>query len=319
VKNSKKKLIVMIPCFNEEKTLPAVINSIPKKIPGISKIETLVVDDGSTDSTVQVAKKLKVDYIITHHVRKGLAQAFATGLDVSLEKGADIIVNTDGDNQYPQKDIHKLIRPILDGRADIVIGDRQTDKIRYFSPIKKFLQRLGSRMVRLLSDTEIPDAASGFRARSREAALQTNIVTDFSYTLETIIQAGKKKIAITSVPITVNPKTRNSRLYDGIWSYLKGSGATMIRVFAMYEPLKTFLYVGSAIFLLGFILFVRAAYLFITDTGGGHIQSLILAVLFVLIGFQIGLIGLVADLIAGNRKLLEKILYDLRKNKYSKK
>lgn len=318
VKKSKKKLIVMIPCFNEEKTLSLVINSIPKRIPGIFPIETLVIDDGSTDNTIQVAKNLNVTYIVRHHGRKGLAQAFTTGIDAALEKGADIIVNTDGDNQYPQKDIPKLIKPILDGKAEIVIGDRQTDKIKQFSPTKKILQKIGSWIVRLLSGTNVPDAVSGFRARSKEAALQINIVTNFSYTIETIIQAGKKKIPIASVPITVNPKTRDSRLYTGVWSYLKGSSATIIRVFAMYEPFKVFFYIGGVIFSFGLLLLLRVFYFTIANIGGSHIQSLILSVLFILVGFQIIVIGLIADLIANNRKLLEKILYDFRKSKYSK-
>lgn len=309
----------MIPCYNEEKTLPLVVKSIPKKIPGISKIETLVIDDGSADHTYQVAKKLKVDHIIRNINNKGLAKSFSEGIDFCLEKGADIIVNTDGDNQYPQKDIPRLIKPILDGKAEIVIGDRQVEKVKYFSPIKKILQKMGSWAVRFVSDTNIPDAVSGFRARSKEAAMQMNIVTDFSYTIETIIQAGKKKIPITSVPITVNPRTRDSRLYNGIWSYLKGSSATILRVFAMYEPLKVFFYIGGFIFLSGSVLLVRVIFYYLANAGGSHLQSLILAVLFILIGLQIGMIGLIADLIANNRKLLEKIFYDLRKNKYSKR
>lgn len=308
MKKKGLKLIVMIPCLNEEKTLPLVINSIPKKIPGISKIETLIVDDGSTDQTVKVARKLKVNYILSHLGNKGLAQSFADGLEMALNKGADIVVNTDGDNQYPQKDIPRLIKPILDGKAQIVVADRQTDKIKHFSPIKKILQKFGSRMVRYVSGTDIPDAVSGFRAYSKEAALQINIITDFSYCIETIIQAGKKKISITSIPVEINPKTRESRLFNGIWNHVKKSGATTIRVFTMYEPLKVFSYIGAAFFLVGLLLGFRFLYYLLLVKEGSHVQSLILAAILLIIGFQIFLNGLVADLIAGNRKLIEKFL-----------
>ncbi|MFH0942944.1 MAG: glycosyltransferase family 2 protein, partial [Candidatus Beckwithbacteria bacterium] len=249
-----KKLIVMVPCYNEEKTLAAVIKSIPKKIPGIAKIETLVVDDGSTDSTYKVAKNLKVNHVIRHFNNKGLARAFEAGLELALAKGADIIVNTDGDNQYPQKDIPKLIRPILQDKAKMVIADRQTDKIEYFSLAKKLFQKLGSWVVRLASGVKVPDAVSGFRAFSKEAAQQINITTEFSYVIETIIQAGKKKIPITSVAIKVNRKTRESRLYHNMWSHIKNSAATIVRVFTMYEPLKTFSYIAGVSFLAGLFL-----------------------------------------------------------------
>ena len=308
-----KKLIVMIPCYNEEKTLPAVIKSIPKKIPGIAKIETLVVDDGSTDNTYKVAKKLKVNHIVRHFNNKGLARSFETGLELALQKGADIIVNTDGDNQYPQKDIPKLIRPILKGKAKIVIADRQTDKIKYFSLTKKLFQKLGSAIVRIASGVNIPDAVSGFRAYSRQAAMQINITTDFSYVIETIIQAGKKKIPITSVPIKVNPKTRESRLYHGMWSHIKNSAATIVRVFTMYEPLKTFSYISGVVFLAGLALGARYLYFNFLGKPGAHLQSLLLAAILLIVGFQIFLIGLVADLIAANRKLMEKILEKLTK------
>ena len=308
-----KKLIVMIPCYNEEKTLAAVIKSIPKKIPGIAKIETLVVDDGSTDNTYKVAKKLKVNHIIRHFNNKGLARAFSDGLELALAKGADIIVNTDGDNQYPQKDIPKLIRPILKGKAKMVIADRQTDKIKYFSLTKKLFQKLGSAIVRIASGVNIPDAVSGFRAYSRQAAMQINITTDFSYVIETIIQAGKKKIPITSVPIKVNPKTRESRLYNGMWSHIKNSSATIARVFTMYEPLKTFSYISGVVFLAGLALGARYLYFNFLGKPGAHLQSLLLAAILLIVGFQIFLIGLVADLIAANRKLMEKILEKLTK------
>ena len=302
------KLIVMVPCYNEEQTLPLVINSIPKKITGVDKIETLIVDDGSTDNTVQVAKYLKVNHIIQHQSNKGLARSFETGLAACLRLGADLIVNTDGDNQYPQQDIPRLIKPIVDGKAEIVIADRQTDQIEHFSPLKKLLQKVGSGVVRILASTDVPDAVSGFRAYSAEAAKQINIVTDFSYTIETIIQASKKKIKITSVPVITNPKTRDSRLFKSMWGHIKNSGATIIRVFAMYEPLKTFTFISLAMLLPGLLLAGRFLYFYITSRAGGHVQSLILAAVLIIVGFQIFLIGLLADLIASNRKLIEKSL-----------
>lgn len=318
--NKKKlKLIVMVPCLNEEKTLPLVIGSIPQKIPGISKIETLVVDDGSTDKTLEVAKKLKVNHIIRHFKNKGLAFSFSDGLERALQEGADIIVNTDGDNQYPQKDIPRLIKPILDGEAQIVVANRQTDKIKEFSPLKKILQKFGSWTVRILSGTNIPDAVSGFRAYSREAALQINVITEFSYTIETIIQAGKKRIAITSIPIKVNLKTRESRLFHSLWGHIKKSGATTVRVFTMYEPLKVFSYIGGFFSLCGFAIGVRFLFFYAIGNAGGHIQSLLLAAVLLIIGFQIFLIGLVADLIASNRKLLENIILRNKKIKWEKR
>lgn len=312
-----KKLIIMIPCYNEERTLPLVVRSIPKRISGIGKIETLVVDDGSTDKTYAVAKKLKVNHLIRHITNKGLAQTFATGVETALWEGADIIVNTDGDNQYQQKEIPRLIRPILQQKAEIVIGDRQTSKIRYFSPAKKILQKLGSGVVRWVSGVNILDAPSGFRAFSREAAMQLNIVTDFSYVIETIIQAGKKKIPVTSIPIKINPRTRKSRLFKHPWGYLKNSTATIVRVFAMYEPLKIFSYIGGVIFFSGAALIARFLYFFFRGRGG-HVQLLIAATILILIGFQIGIIGLVADLIASNRKLIEELLLRNKKN-YTRK
>jgi glycosyltransferase involved in cell wall biosynthesis len=309
-----KRLVVMIPCLNEEKTLPLVIKSTPKKIPGIDKIETLVIDDGSTDKTYEVAKKMKVAHILRYLNNKGLAQSFADGISFCLEAGYDIIVNTDGDNQYPQEDIPRLIKPILEGKAEMVIADRQTDKIKHFSPIKKILQKFGSWVVRFVSGTNVPDAVSGFRAYSREAALQMNIVSDFSYTIETIIQAGKKKIPIASIPIKVNPQTRDSRLFKSNWGHIKKSAATVIRIFTMYEPLKVFSYIAGLIFLSGIVLVVRFLYYFFTSGGSGHVQSLLLAAIFLIIGFQIFLIGIVADLIANNRKLLETFLYKDKKN-----
>lgn len=310
------KLIVMIPCFNEEKTLPLVINSIPKKIRGIDKIETLIVDDGCTDKTVEVAKKLGVDYIVRHKGNKGLARAFVSGLEESLKRGADIIVNTDGDNQYPQNDIPKLIKPILNKEAEIVVSNRQTNHIKHFSSLKKFLQSWGSWVVRLASGTKVPDAVSGFRAYSRDAAMQMNIVTEFSYVIETIIQASKKKIPIVHVDIMTNPKTRESRLFKNIWQHVKKSGSTIIRVFAMYEPLKTFSVIAIFLIIPGLLIGLRFLYFYFNYNASGNIQSLILSAILIIIGFQIFLIGLVADLIGDNRKLIEDLIYKEKVKSY---
>lgn len=315
------KLIVQIPCYNEEKTLPLVINSIPKKISGIDVIETLIIDDGSTDRTVAVAKELGVNYIVKHTQNQGLAASFSDGLDEALRQGADIIVNTDGDNQYPQENIADLIDPILKGTHDIVVGDRQVHTIEHFSPLKKLLQRFGSYVVRVLSGVSIPDAPSGFRAYSRKAAMSMNVVTTFSYTIETIIQAGKKRIAITNVPITTNEKTRESRLFKSMFAHVRKSMLTILRVYVMYSPFKVFLTAGSILFLLGAIPFLRMAYLMIAyhDLISGHIQSLILGAVFIIIGVLIFCIGIVADLLAINRKLLEETLYRIKKAEYDKK
>lgn len=239
------KLIVQIPCLNEEKTLPTVIKSIPKRIRGIDEIEILIIDDGSTDKTAQVAKRLGVHHIVKHPRNKGLALSFADGIHRALAAGADIIVNTDADNQYPQKDIPKLIAPILKGNAEIVIADRQTDTIKHFSPLKKMLQKFGSSMVRRLSGTEVPDAVSGFRAYSRAAAIELNIVTDFSYVIETIIQAQYKRMAVTSVPVKTNPPTRESRLFRNMFEHIRHSSATLLRIYSMYRPLAFFVLVGT--------------------------------------------------------------------------
>lgn len=308
------KLIIQIPCLNEEKTLPVTLKDLPKQIDGIDEIETLVIDDGSTDQTVDVARKHGVTHIVRLTNRKGLAEAFMTGLDACLKLGADIIVNTDGDNQYRGSDIARLIKPILRGKADMVVGDRQVDRVVYFSPLKKKLQKLGSWVVRHVSNTSVPDATSGFRAYSREAALRLNIISRFTYTLETIIQAGKKNIALSHVKVATNGKLRESRLFQSIPSYIKRSIGTMLRIYTMYEPLKTFVKIGAFIFSAGFFVSLRFLwyYLFV-DGGRGHIQSLILSAVLMLIGFQVGLIGLVADLISGNRRLIEDCLYRVKK------
>ena len=307
------KLIIQIPCFNEEQTLSQTIADLPKKIGGIDQIEILIVDDGSTDRTIETARKSGVQHIIRNIKNKGLARAFQAGIDASLRLGADIIVNTDGDNQYNGQDIVKLIQPILEGRADMVIGDRQTDKIRHFTPAKKVMQKIGSFVVRLLSKTTIPDTVSGFRAFKREAAMQMNIVSPFSYTIETVIQAGKKQFAVASVPVRTNPETRESRLFKSIPQFIKNQLQTIIRMYAMYQPLRAFFYLGGLLIALGAIPSVRFLYYYFTGTGAGHIQSLIFAAIMFIIGFQVMIIGLLADVIGFNRKLIEETLLRVKR------
>ncbi|MFQ5648744.1 MAG: glycosyltransferase family 2 protein [bacterium] len=307
------KLIIQIPCLNEEGTLPLTIKDLPKQIEGIDEIETLIIDDGSTDRTTAVARELGIDHVVRHRNNKGLAEAFMTGLDACLRLGADIIVNTDGDNQYNADSIKDLIAPILSGQADMVVGDRQVNGIPHFSFLKKRLQVLGSWVVQHVSGTEIPDTTSGFRAFSREAALRLNVISGFTYTLETIIQAGKSNIAITHVPVKTNEKLRESRLFGSIPRYIKRSAATIFRIYTMYEPLKTFSMVGAGIFLTGLLVSSRFLYFYLIGDGGGHIQSLILSAVLMLIGFQVIMIGLLADLIRGNRRLIEDTQYRVKK------
>jgi glycosyltransferase involved in cell wall biosynthesis len=314
------KLAVLIPCFNEEDSLPAVLKTIPKKIRGITKIDVIIVDDASTDRTVAVAKKHGIRHIVVHRANAGLATSFADGVEKALTLGADIIVNTDGDNQYPQQDIARLIQPILEGKADMVIADRQTDTIAHFSPTKKFLQRLGSSGIRFITGTTVPDAVCGFRAMTRDAAQKLNIFTKYTYTIETIIQAGKKNLRIESIPITTNPKFRESRLVKSYASFMRKSLSTIVRILALYEPLKVFALIGFVIALPGLSYTTRFVYFYLSgaDGGGqGHIQSLILGAILILVGFQIAVIGLVADLIAMNRKLDEEILYRLKNSHLS--
>lgn len=306
------KLIVQIPCYNEEQTLAQVIRGIPRQIERVDRVEILVIDDGSTDRTVEVARAAGAHHIIRHKTNRGLARAFQTGIDTCLKLGADIVVNTDGDNQYPQAEIPRLIRPILETRADVVIGDRQTHQIAHFPRHKKLLQAIGSWTVRLLSGTGVPDAPSGFRAYSREAATRMNVIGDYTYTIETLIQAGMQRSAITSIPIQVNPKTRESRLIKGLWSYLKQSAATIVRTYAMYQPLKVFFSIGIILGLVGLLGVARFLYYYLAGDGIGHVQSLILSAVFLIVGFQVVLIGLLADLIAANRKLLESTLYRVK-------
>ncbi len=307
------KLIVQIPCFNEEKALPVTLREIPRRFMGVDVVEILVIDDGSTDKTVDVAKREGADHIVKLTNHKGLAESFTAGIDTSLRLGADIIVNTDGDNQYRGEDIQKLIDPILAGEADIVIGDRNVKEIRHFSFVKKRLQSLGSWVVRQLSGTQIPDVTSGFRAFSREAALRLNIISRFTYTLETVIQAGKKNIALAHVPIRTNKRLRSSRLFSSILSYVKRSVATIARIYTLYEPLKIFLYIGGSIFGVGMLISMRFLYYYLTQQGAGHIQSLILSAVLMIVGFQVVMIGLLADVISANRRFLEDILYRVKK------
>jgi glycosyltransferase involved in cell wall biosynthesis len=308
------KLIIQIPCLNEAQTLPATLADLPRSIPGIDAIELLVVDDGSTDETAAVARAHGVHHVVRFRRRKGLAAAFTAGIDASLRAGADIIVNTDADNQYAGSSIALLVAPLLAGTAEIVIGDRNIRTIGHMTWQKKLLQRLGSWIVRGVSNTTVPDTTSGFRAYTREAALKMTIVSEFSYTLESIIQAGKRRMAIVHVEVATNPITRPSRLFDSIWSYLKQSSATIVRIYTMYEPLKVFSYIGGAIFLVGLAISVRFVfYYFFTPYAPGMIQSLILSAVLMIVGFQVALIGLLADVISGNRKLLEDLLYRVRR------
>lgn len=307
------KLIVQIPCLNEELTLPQTVRDIPRQIEGIDEIEILIIDDGSTDRTVEIARELGVDHIVTHINNRGLAAAFRTGLDTCLRLGADIIVNTDGDNQYKGQDIAKLVAPIVNGRAEIVVGDRQTSTIPHFDLHKKVLQKLGSAIVRILSGTDLPDSVSGFRAFSRDAAMQLNILTHYSYTVETILQAGKRHLAISSVPVGTNEKTRESRLVKNIPSFVVHQFNTMTRMYAMHQPLRYFFVISSIIMLGGLIPMLRFLSFYLDGMGDGHIQSLIFGSVLLMIGFQVLVMGFLGDVISFNRHLMEDILYRVKK------
>lgn len=307
------KLIIQVPCYNEEETLGITYNDLPKHIDGIDEIEYLIINDGSKDRTVEVAKELGFHHVVNFKRNKGLAKGFMAGLDACLHLGADIIVNTDADNQYCGADIEKLVRPILENKADIVIGERPIDETEHFSWKKKKFQHLGSWVVRVASGTDIPDAPSGFRAYSREAALRLNVVNEYTYTLETIIQAGHDKLAMASVPIRTNGETRPSRLFSSMWRYMKRSTTVIIRSFLMYKPLRFFSILGSLMLLFGILLGARFLYFFLTGSGGGHTQSLILAAVLMLAGFQSIVVGLLGDVIAANRKILQDVQYRVRK------
>lgn len=313
------KLIIQIPCYNEAETLEIALNDLPKHIDGIDEIEYLIINDGSKDDTVKVAKDWGVDHVVNFKQNKGLAKGFMAGMDACLRNGADIIVNTDADNQYCGDDIETIVRPILEGKADIVIGERPIDSTEHFSPLKKKLQHLGSWVVRKASKTDIPDAPSGFRAYSREAALRTNVVNEYTYTLETIVQAGRNKMAITSVPIRTNGELRPSRLFSSMFGYIKKSMLTIIRAFMMYKPLKFFTILGGILFLIGAAIGIRFLVFFFQGSGAGHIQSLILASMMIILGVMTGIVGLQADIIAANRKLLEDIQYHVRRMDCDKK
>jgi len=303
------KLIIQIPCYNEAETLAIALSALPRQVDGFNAVEWLIIDDGSTDRTVEVARANGVDHIVRHAGNKGLARAFMTGLDACLTLGADIIVNTDADNQYNADDIPALVQPVLEQRAEIVIGSRPIEAIKHFSPIKKLLQKLGSWVVRVASKTDISDAPSGFRAMSRIAAERLMVFNDYTYTLETIIQAGQKNMTIISVPVGVNEDLRPSRLVKNISSYIKLSIVTIIRIFIIYRPFRFFAGIGSVVFIAGLLLSTRYLYFWVSGSGDGHVQSLILAALLMGAGFQTFLIAFVADLLSANRKLLEEIRY----------
>lgn len=311
------KLIIQIPCYNEERTLGITLAALPRQIPGIDRVEWLIVNDGSRDRTVEVAKEFGVDHIVNFPTNQGLAKGFMAGLEACLRAGADIIVNTDADNQYCADDIPKLIQPILLGQAEMVVGSRPIWDTRHFSTIKKLLQNFGSWMVRLASNTDIPDAPSGFRAFSRQAAMQLNVFNNYTYTLETIIQAGQKGIAVTSVPIRTNPNLRRSRLVRSIPSYVFRSAMTILRIFMLYKPLRFFTILGSIPLTIGTLVGLRWVLLFfLVDPTRSRTPSLILAAILILIGFQLWMFGLIADLLAANRRLLEENRLRLRRMEF---
>ncbi len=307
------KLIIQIPCLNEEQTLPGTLADLPREVEGFEQVEWLVIDDGSTDRTVEVARAQGVDHIVRLTNNKGLASGFQAGLDASLKLGADVVVNTDADNQYNGADIPKLVAPIVRGEADLVVGDREVQTIEHFSPVKKSLQRLGSWVVRRASDTTVPDTTSGFRAYNREAALQVQVVSRFTYTLETIIQAGKQLVAIDHVPIRTNPKTRESRLFTSMWSYVRTNAASIFRIYSMYEPLRVFLAAAAIVALGALVIWGRFFVLLIQGEGQGHVQSVVLGSTLFVVAVQLAALGIIGDLLAANRVLIQRTLERVRR------
>ncbi|HET7307841.1 MAG TPA: glycosyltransferase family 2 protein [Gammaproteobacteria bacterium] len=310
------KLIIQIPCFNEADTLAIALSCLPRTVPGVDDVEWLVIDDGSTDSTADIARNCGVDHVVRHTRNQGLARAFMTGIEASLRFGADIIVNTDADNQYNAVDIDALVAPIVSGTADMVVGARPIGAIQHFSPIKKLLQQVGSWVVRFASKTNVPDAPSGFRAISRDTAMRLNVFNEYTYTLETIIQAGQKNMEVVSVPVRVNDDLRPSRLVKSIPAYIKRSVITIFRIFIVYKPFRFFISVGVLLFVGGVVVGARFLYFFIVGLGDGHVQSLILAAVLLGIGFQTILVAFIADLFAVNRSLLESIQYIVKKSAF---
>ncbi len=307
------KLIIQIPCYNEEATLPETLRDLPGSLPRVDEIEVLVVDDGSCDGTAEVAEALGVDHVIRLKRNQGLAYAFTAGLNTALRAGADIIVNTDADNQYRGEEIERLIQPLLDGEADIAVGDRGVAALEHFSPLKRRLQRWGSWVVERVAGIPIPDATSGFRAFTRDAALRLTVLSDYTYTLETLIQAGARRMAVTYVPVRTNPETRQSRLIGSVPSFLAVSAITILRFFAMYRPLRLFLGLGALLIGGGVVIGVRFLYYFLAGAGTGKVQSLILAAILTIVGFQVCMIGLMADLVRLNRKMLEETVFRVRR------
>jgi glycosyltransferase involved in cell wall biosynthesis len=307
------KLIIQIPCFNEAATLPAALAALPRRLPGVDRIEVLIVDDGSKDGTAEVALAHGVDHIVRFPRNLGLAAAFTAGIAEALRQGADIIVNTDADNQYNADDIPRLIEPLLAGHADLVVGDRQVGTLQNFSPLKRRLQVLGSWVISRASGLDTPDATSGFRALTRETALRLSVLSRYSYTLETLIQAGASRMTVRSVPIRINPQTRKSRLMRSIPQYIRKSAAAILRSYTMYRPLRVFSVLGGTLIAAGMVPGVRFLYLMSVGQRIGHVQSLILAAILIIVGFQVMMIGLLADILSCNRKLLEEVVYRVRK------
>lgn len=307
------KLIIQIPCFNEEETLPATLADLPREVEGFDEVEWLVIDDGSVDKTIEVARAGGVDHIVKLTNNKGLAAGFQAGLDACLKLGADVIVNTDADNQYDASFIPALTKPVLDGKADMVVGDREVDSIEHFSPLKKRLQWFGSWVVRQASNTDVPDTTSGFRAYNREAALQLVVVSKFTYTLETIIQAGKQLVAIADVPIKTNPKTRESRLFPSMWSYVRRNMVSIFRIYTQYEPLRVFMSLAAILLVLAMIPFVAFFVNYVQGDGAGHVQSLIVGAVLFNAAFVVGVLGIIGDLLSAQRSLIQRTFERVRR------